>query len=608
MERFRYEVEYVKGKTNKVSDALSRWFEGRTDDECEDEDFVNADVRLDPEGDDLPKARTIEMRAIRIATKKKVKGREEARQKEAAEMAAADAAPNPKIGESEGMEEIQIKPLENADEYIAAIKTGYEKDALFKKISAKPEHYESFEIREGIILAKNEKGTQVTCVPRTLYKGRMMTEMAIDQAHRTVGHMGARITSDYIRRYYWWPTMGTDVTKFVDTCGRCQMSKTSNRRPAGLLHSLPVPRKPWSSIAMDFVGPFPKAEEHDYLWVILCRLTSMVHLVPVRTTLTAKEAAERFLQEIVRLHGLPESIVSDRDSKFTSKFWTEIHRLLGVRLMLSTAFHPQTDGASERMIRRVTQILRAVVKPDQKDWVEKIPMVEFACNASKSGSSGFAPFELVYGHMPRMAHEVPETTYPGVQEFAEMAMENLARAHDAIIESRVKQTYHANKGRREDDEYEIDELVYLSTENLNLPKGRARKLMPKYIGPYKVLKAEPRTSHYQLELPAEMVARKIHPTFHAAKLRPHHQNDEVSFPGREAHGYYDFGQAEEKEWLVAELVGHKWEGNKISFHVQWDTGECTWEPYTTCKDLEALDRYLELRGVQNWRSLPKKAK
>ena len=168
----------------------------------------------------------------------------------------------------------------------------------------------------------------------------------------------------------------------------------------GLLHSLPVPLRPWESIGMDFVGPFPSSQGYDYLWVVICRLTSMIHLIPVNTTTKATEIAWLYFREIVRLHGLPETIVSDRDSKFTSKFWKELHRLVGTKLLMSTAFHPQTDGVSEHAIRSVSQILRSLVNPQQTNWVEKIPLVEFAINSTISGSSTFAPFKLNYGYMP----------------------------------------------------------------------------------------------------------------------------------------------------------------------------------------------------------------
>jgi len=174
----------------------------------------------------------------------------------------------------------------------------------------------------------------------------------------------------------------------------------SNEKPVGLLHSLLIPQRPWNSIVMDFVGPFPEQGKHNYLWVMLCCMTSLVHLVPVTRTIRASQLAWLFVKEIVHLHGLPETIISDRDTKFTSQFWRETHQLLGVRLLMSTAFHPQMDKAFERLIRTIVQILHSMISPDQKDWIEKVPMVEFTINLSVSGSTGFTSFKLTYRYMP----------------------------------------------------------------------------------------------------------------------------------------------------------------------------------------------------------------
>ncbi len=170
----------------------------------------------------------------------------------------------------------------------------------------------------------------------------------------------------------------------------------------------------------------------DYLWVVVCRLTSMVHLIPIRTTDMASDLAEKFLQKIVHLHGLPQSIVSDRDPKFTSKFWRELHRLMGTRLLMSTVFHPQTDGTSEQTIRSVTQVLWALVNPDQLD---KILLTEFAINSSVSATTGYAPFKLNYGYLPRTIASIQmDTPFAGVKASAERARDNLMIAHDTIIE------------------------------------------------------------------------------------------------------------------------------------------------------------------------------
>jgi hypothetical protein len=135
--------------------------------------------------------------------------------------------------------------------------------------------------------------------------------------------------------------------------------------------------------------------------------------------------------------------------------------------------------------------------------------------------------------------------------------------------------YHANKRRRLDTPFTIGDKVYLSTENLNLPKGRSRKLMPKYIGPYAVMKSCPEELRYTLDLPQELKAQKIHPLFHATKLHPYNKNNNSVFPKREVRAYYDFGDAEDIEWLVDDIITHQWKGNQVSFLVQWNLGDTT---------------------------------
>jgi len=335
--------------------------------------------------------------------------------------------------------------------------------------------------------------------------------------------------------------MVKDTQTFCRTCESCQRAKGSNQKTMGKLHPLPIPTKPWDSIGMDFIGPFPKINSYNYLWVVICRMTSMVHLIPVHTTMTAKELSWKYLREIVRLHGLPSSIVSDRDSKFTSQWWKELHRILGAKLLMSTSFHPQTDGQTERMNKNIGQILRASICSDQKDWIDKIDLTEFAINSSVSATNRYAPFELNGGYMPSMMKEFRsnETTARGIKDFAAQALHNLAKAHDAIIEMHVFQTNQSNKHQREEPEIVENDLVYLSTKNLNLPKNRARKLCPKFIGPYRVTEARPETSNYVLELPEALMERRIVPTFHISLLRPYNASSDALFPDRTQPEPYD---------------------------------------------------------------------
>ena len=162
------------------------------------------------------------------------------------------------------------------------------------------------------------------------------------------------------------------------------------------------------------MGPLPKSNNFDYLLVIIDQLTSQVHLVPTATTVTTRGILWLILKEVMRLHGIPESIVSDRDAKFTSIFWKELHRLMGSKLLMSTAFHPQTDGALEQANRSIAQILQTIAANNQKDWSSKCPMVEFVINSSVNATTGYTPFKLNYGYMLQSGkHIATDTTFKG---------------------------------------------------------------------------------------------------------------------------------------------------------------------------------------------------
>lgn len=280
---------------------------------------------------------------------------------------------------------------------------------------------------------------------------------------------------------------------------------------------------------------------------------------------------------------------------------------------MSSAYHPQTDGATERANRTVAQILRAIVDSDQKDWAHKLPMAEYAINSAISSTLKLSPFEVNYGWSPTLLNlpRGEDAQFPGVRKFIDIARYNVSMAHDAMIAARVDQTHNANQRRREDVPIAVGDKVYVSTADMNLPRGRARKLMVKYIGPYNVIRADAEHSSYELELTPELAKRRIHPVFHASKLRPYVANDDERFPRREAKFFYDFGNDPEAEWVVSTIEDHAWvlkPQPHWEFKVQWEAGDSTWESHSVVKSLAALDDYLELMGVKTPSSLPKKGR
>src|SRR6266852_6149290 len=437
LSRFSFSVKHVPGSLNKVADCLSRYYENDRSDEHHDlHDYVSADLRLDPNKEDLTDLRLLELQQDEVQVlARRIRDHNEQRLAEADELAKAAAGSDPDAAEhdTDGMdmelaEALQTSPslckvIYSDKKFIVAVAAGYDNDTFFSKITSKPAHFPSFTLENGLLYTNNHTGQRCLCVPQSRLKEKQsLPEIVINHAHNTLGHLSAQKTSEYAWRWFWWPRMGRDIERFCMSCGTCQMMKTSNRPKPGLLHNLPVPNRPWQSIGMDFVGPFPRSQNYDYLWVVICRLMSMVHLIPLTVRTKTTELAWFYIRDVVRLHGMPDSIVSDRDSKFTARFWRELHRLMGTKLLMSTSFHPQTDGHTECANRSVGQILRSIISPDQWDWVLKLPLVEFALNSTLSSSTGFAPFELNYSYKPQITpFEAKDTMYPSIKEFAQRA-------------------------------------------------------------------------------------------------------------------------------------------------------------------------------------------
>jgi hypothetical protein len=247
-------------------------------------------------------------------------------------------------------------------------------------------------------------------------------------------------------------------------------------------------------------------------------------------------------------------------------------------------------------------MIRQCIHPNQKDWVTKLPAIEFAINSARSASTGYAPFFLNFGRMPRAMiwNDATSKEFPAIREFALQKKLALMDAHDSILAARVKQTKDANK-KRQSLPFQTGDLAYLSSKNISFPKGLARKLIPKYLGPYKITQ-DFGNSSFKLELPYHLKKRGVHDVFHASLLRIHVPNDDRLFPGRM--DTQVVGDTLDDEWAVDHIKSHSGAKTDATFEIQWKSGDVTWLPYYQITHLQALTDYLGLLGVKQISKLP----
>ncbi|XP_031403186.1 uncharacterized protein LOC116212684, partial [Punica granatum] len=235
------------------------------------------------------------------------------------------------------------------------------------------------------------------CVPNC-----SLRELLVQESHGggLMGHFGVAKTLAILQEHFYWPHMKRDVERICGRCITCRQGK-SRLQPNGLYTPLPIPSEPWIDISMDFVLGLPRTKRgRDSIFVVVDRFSKMAHFIPCHKMDDASHVADLFFREIVRLHDMPRTIVSDRDVMFLSYFWKTLWCKLGTKLLFSTTCHPQTDGQTEVVNRTLSTLLRAIIKKNIKTWEECLPHVEFAYNRSVHSATKFSPFEIVYGFNP----------------------------------------------------------------------------------------------------------------------------------------------------------------------------------------------------------------
>ena len=483
---------------------------------------------------------------------------------------------------------VSVVYIQQNSDWLQALKESYEKDKKTVQIieSIHNGTARDYAFDHGYLVRRTATKTQLY-IPDT---GTLRQDL-LEEHHDTLlgGHFGAAKTATALLRHYYWPNAHADVREYVDSCLECKSSKSSNLKQPGLLRSLPIPHRRFEVITMDFISGLPAtADGYTDIMVMVDKLTKRVFLAATKSTPDAEEAATLFYNHVIRNQGVPQVIISDRGTQFTSNFWQKMVEQLGTKHKLSTAYHPQTDGQSENMVRTVSDTLRTLNK-NYQNWAAILPAVEFAINSSKNTSTGFSPFYLCYGE---------EAPVPAALDFEKLARNNtnqasvdfavrtqlaIEQAKRCLQQAQAKQKKYADQHRRH-IEFEAGQQVLISTKDL--PLSGPRRLAPKWYGPVTIIR-KLSALNYQVALPEEW--KRKHPVFHIEKLRLYESS--AKFPGRmNTRPPPDLEQGSDVynvESILGRRVIPRGRGFKIEYLIKWEgypLHEATWEPKSNLRD------------------------
>jgi hypothetical protein len=384
---------------------------------------------------------------------------------------------------------------------------------LLTQVQQHPDDFPHYETLDGLLFVKGK-----LFVPaNSPFKQALLEEF---HSSPVGGHSGVHRTFGRLQENVFWHDMRKDVADFIKSCLVCQQTKPVNHSPYGLLQPLPIPERVWEDISLDFITGLPSFQTHTVILVVVDRLSKAAHFGTLPTQFTAVKVAELFANMVCKLHGMPRSIVSDRDAIFLSQFWKELFRLGGTKLRMSSAYHPQSDGQTEIVNKVLQQYLRCFVHNQPHKWGLFLHWAEWHYNTAVHTSTGFTPFQIVYGRAPPalVDYVTGSITLQAVEATLMERDEVLQILKQKLLRSQENMKLIADK-KRTPHQFKEGDLVFVKLRpyRQNSVVGRRiHKLSKHFYGPYRIAKTIGEVA-FKLELPP---TSKIHPVFHASQLKP----------------------------------------------------------------------------------------
>ncbi|RDB26459.1 Transposon Ty3-G Gag-Pol polyprotein [Hypsizygus marmoreus] len=490
--------------------------------------------------------------------------------------------------------------VEMTPETISKFATGYLNDMFFKmrleQCTATTDEW-----RPGICFFKDSRGLLYfrdadfqpwLCVPET------MRNEILNKGHEapgTTAHAGPEKLWAALSTKFYWHRMKRDILAYCKMCDVCQKTKPSNFKCYGVLIPNPIPSQPYESVSLDLIVNLPWSEDSNAILVVVDRMTKHAQFIPTTTGLTANGFGELFVKHFATRFGLPASIITNRDPRWTSDFWKAIASAWKTKMALSSSHHPQHDGQTEIVNKSIETMLRAYVSEDKHSWATWLHLLEYAYNSSLHSSTGASPFFLLYGFEPlnvldfltakdkQWLHHL--NNHAEARSFLDELQMHRESARRTVAKAQEKQAWSYDKGRWVTPDLKAGSKVLVNPHSLEWQesKGEGAKLVQRWIGPFEIIqKINPKV--YRLCMSDRYPGS---PVFNIEHLKPYHESPE-DFGVRTQLSETRLDKPESKEYEVEKIVGHKFDKRtkKVQFLVRWATYRPQFDTWRSALDLK----------------------